>query len=261
MIEGLKEALKIGTQNAARTLGKENGYYEDPTVFIDLPPEAATAMKVTGVVSEIAGNPLAKTLIQALEKNDINLSIFSSDLSGNLISAFNRGAEKAAPKAVDIFVSAITGMKIDDGKKILFSENNYAARDYLQTTTSESLTTAFSPVINGTIKEINISIGGESYDALGAWSFYAEQNNKLEKLVKSKEVGLILDGLNLFLPEQVKTIRSIKEINTDLGGHVVGKAMDGIFLKIGGEEQKIRTDVNARVNDLLREVFGQLDNQ
>ena len=59
---------------------------------------------------------------------------------------------------------------------------------------------------------------------------------------------------------QIATINSVQTISPDLGDYVVGKALDGIFTKVGIEEHKIRTDVAARTTDLLRNVFGQLDN-
>jgi hypothetical protein len=48
-------------------------------------------------------------------------------------------------------------------------------------------------------------------------------------------------------------------VKTDLATYATEKALDGVFVKVGDEEVKIRTDVNARVSDLLRRVFGQLD--
>jgi len=262
IIEGLKEALNVGTKNATKMLGTKDGYMKDPTVFIDLPDDAKTtietASKVAGIIKTINNIPGVSSLIQS---SGVNLSVLSSDLSSNLISAFNRGAEQAAPQAVGVFVKAIAGMSITDGKEILFSSNNEAATDYLYTNTSDSLTFAFSPIINGTISEIKVDVGNDSYNALTAWSFYADQNNKLANLIKSSKfqsaLGLAQFALN---DSQIQTINSIQTVNTDLGGYVVGKALGGIFNKIGKEEDKIRNDISARIgNDLLMEVFGELD--
>ncbi|MDR1729508.1 MAG: DUF4197 domain-containing protein [Prevotellaceae bacterium] len=263
-VDGLKEALKIGTQNATGMLGKNGGYYNDPTVFIDLPPEAKTtietASKVAGIINVVNSIPLVNTLIQ---NSGVDLSAFSSDLSGNLISAFNRGAEKAAPQAVNVFVEAISKMSINDGKKILFNSNNEAATDYLKENTSASLAIAFSPIINETISEINVGVGNEKYNALNAWKLFAEQNNKLAELIQSSKFQDVLNNpmVSIALSDsQISAVKSIQPTDTDLGSYVVGKALDGIFTKIGIEEYKIRTDANARVNELLQDVFGQLDN-
>jgi hypothetical protein len=38
---------------------------------------------------------------------------------------------------------------------------------------------------------------------------------------------------------------------------VTDKALDGLFLMVGQEERKIRTNPAARVTDLLKAVFGK----
>jgi hypothetical protein len=43
----------------------------------------------------------------------------------------------------------------------------------------------------------------------------------------------------------------------DLDHDVTHKALDGLFLMIGQEEKKIRTDPAARVTELLKTVFGK----
>ena len=258
-IEGLKEALKVGVQTGTKTLGMENGFSSDPTVFIDLPTEnkatIETATKVIGAINRIPG---VKTLLQSA---DINVSIFDENFTTNLVSAFNRGASKAVadPQTLDIFVSAITNMTIADGSAILFSSNNEAATDYLKANTSASLATQFSPIINETIREINVTAGGTSYSALDAWSIYAVQNNKLVDFIGSSNVSDALDFASLLFSSEVNTIRSIRPAAPDLGTHVVDRALDGVFTKIGVEEVNIRTNAGARTSQLLKDVFGQLD--
>jgi hypothetical protein len=43
----------------------------------------------------------------------------------------------------------------------------------------------------------------------------------------------------------------------DLDSYVTGKALDGMFLKVGQEEAKIRTNPAARTTDLLKKVFAK----
>jgi hypothetical protein len=43
----------------------------------------------------------------------------------------------------------------------------------------------------------------------------------------------------------------------DITEYVVGKTLDGLFLMLGQEEKKIRTDPAAQVTSLLKEVFGR----
>jgi hypothetical protein len=48
------------------------------------------------------------------------------------------------------------------------------------------------------------------------------------------------------------------EIKTNsLSQHVTEKALDGLFLKVGDEERKIRRDPMHRVSELLQKVFGE----
>ena len=50
-------------------------------------------------------------------------------------------------------------------------------------------------------------------------------------------------------------------MNTDLDDYLTNKALGGMFIKVEGEELKIRKDVNARVTSTLQRVFGSLDNK
>ena len=43
----------------------------------------------------------------------------------------------------------------------------------------------------------------------------------------------------------------------DLDDYVTRKSLDGLFLVVGQEEKKIRTNPAARTTDLLKAVFGK----
>jgi hypothetical protein len=53
-----------------------------------------------------------------------------------------------------------------------------------------------------------------------------------------------------------KSVPFAKSITFDVNQYVTEKATDGIFYVVAQEEKKIRTNPAARVNDLLKEVFG-----
>jgi hypothetical protein len=57
-----------------------------------------------------------------------------------------------------------------------------------------------------------------------------------------------------------RVMPSLQPINTDLSDHTTTQALNGLFLIIEQEELKIRTDPVARVNDILRRVFGSVKN-
>ena len=155
----------------------------------------------------------------------------------DVILRINRAAEDAAKDAAPIFVNSITQMTIKDAFNILNGADN-AATSYLKSTTYNELYALYKPKMQkSTEKEVigNISTK-ESWDALtGKW-------NKLANSMAGK-------------------LANLKPVNTDLDDYLTNKALTGMFLKVEGEELKIRKDVSARVTPVLRRVFGSLDNK
>ena len=49
----------------------------------------------------------------------------------------------------------------------------------------------------------------------------------------------------------------VKKMNPNLDDYVTGKAIEGLFKMIADEEKKIRKDPQARVTNLLQDVFGK----
>lgn len=136
------------------------------------------------------------------------------------VLSMNRAAEQAAPLAKEIFFDAINEMTFDDARKIL-SGGDTAATDYFKTKTTNKLTVAFSPVVDQTMNEVGVT----------------RQYNEL--------VG------------RFQSIPFVKSETLDINHYVVTKALDGLFLVLGEEERKIRTNPAARVTDLLKEVFAK----
>jgi hypothetical protein len=118
---GLKEALTVGSRNAASQLNKQDGFLLNPKVRIPFPEDAqrvATKLRELGFGKKV---------------DQFELTL-------------NRAAEDAAKEAAPIFVNAITSMTITDAKNILTGPDN-AATTYLQGRTSDPLAQAFSPHI------------------------------------------------------------------------------------------------------------------
>ena len=138
VIEGLKEALNIGTDSAAVNLSKIDGYFRDEVIKILLPPEADIIVKNVEII------PGGKNLID------------------NLILSINRSAEEAAKEVTPIFLDAIKDLTIQDGFEILRDNNNSvlayrekntypAATRYLETNTYSQLQTLYQPKINNVL--------------------------------------------------------------------------------------------------------------
>ena len=135
-----------------------------------------------------------------------------------LVLSMNRAAEQAAPAAKDIFWNAIGEMSFEDARKIL-SGNETAATDYFKAKTTDKLTAAFRPVVEKTTNKVGVT------------QQYKELVGKYE------------------------SIPFVKKETFDVDSYVVTKALDGLFHVLGEEEKKIRTNPEARVTDLLKEVF------
>lgn len=121
VVEGLKQALTIGTQNSTSRLSAVDGFFADATIKILMPPEAKSVEKTLRTFG--LGSLVDKTIL-----------------------SLNRAAEDAAKSATPIFVDAIKQMTITDALGIL-QGGDFAATNYFKDKTTASLAAAFSPVI------------------------------------------------------------------------------------------------------------------
>mgnify|MGYP000963606270 CR=1 FL=1 len=193
---GLKEALSVGTKNAVGLLSKKDGYFANEAVKILLPENVrrvGDALRMAGYQKEVDA----------------------------FVLSMNRAAEKAAPKAADIFAGAIREMSIGDAQKIL-GGGNTAATEYFRSKTSAQLFEAFKPDISQSMNEVGVT---KAYKAM------TDRYTSMVPFAK-------LDAL-------------------DLDKYVTDKSLDGLFYMVGQEETKIRTNPAARTTELLRKVFAK----
>ncbi|TRZ98605.1 MAG: DUF4197 domain-containing protein [Deltaproteobacteria bacterium] len=196
VVDGLKEALSIGSANAVSSTSKVDGYFANQAIRILVPEKVRKVADVLGKVG------------YQKEVDDFVLSM-------------NRAAEKAAPLAKAHLVEAIRAMTFEDARKIL-GGGDTAATDYFRGKTQKKLYDEFRPVVSASMDEVGVT---RSY-----------------KNMVGKYAALPMAG---------------KAESVDLDNHVTTKALDGLFLVLGQEEKKIRTDPAARVTDLLKDVFGR----
>lgn len=242
-VEALKQALSIGAEAASNELGKEDGYLQDSIVRIAMPSEANA---VFDVVNALQKNEAGRTILKALD--------IDKNLESTMTTLINRAAEDAAPKAVNIFSSAIKNMTMTDGKNILFGANN-AATTYLHDNTYTGLVRAFNPTITESLG--NVKFGG--YDANSAWEAVSGIYNKITDYKATSAGNIALGVLKVADSGTYNKINSIQAVNANLADYVTGKALDGLFTKVAVKELDIRTNAAARTTDLLQKVFGQLD--
>lgn len=134
----------------------------------------------------------------------------------------NRAAEQATKEAVPVFVNAIKGMTVSDGFAIL-KGGDHAATNFLKEKTTAELMAKFRPIVENATKQVALT----SY-----WTPLAGAYNKASMFTGGQAV------------------------DPDLDAYVTQKAIDGLFVLVADEEQKIRKDPMARTTDLLRRVFG-----
>ncbi|MCK9156512.1 MAG: DUF4197 domain-containing protein [Paludibacteraceae bacterium] len=242
-VGALKEALTIGATTASTELGKEGGYLNDSLVRIALPQETNTLFDIIGQLQQ---SPAGNLLLNAVGISD--------NLENTMTTLINKAAEDAAPKAVNVFKTAITGITIADGESILFGANN-AATTYLQNKTFTGLQSAFNPTITESLS--NVSFGG--YNANQAWEAVTTQYNKLMNAKESTAGNAAMVALQLADSDSYNKISSMQGLETNLADYVTDKALDGLFSKVANKELDIRTNAAARTSDLLKDVFGRLD--
>lgn len=200
VINGLKEALKVGATNAVSFTSKTDGFFKNPFIKIPFPKDAEK-------VKTFALNNGFQTQV---EKFELTL---------------NRAAEKAATEAAPVFLNAIMAMTIEDGFQILNGDST-AATNYLRKATTAELVQKFSPIVEKAINDVGLT---QIYEPLAA----------------AYNASTLFSGNS--------------QVNTDLKAYVTDKALNGLFFYISAEEKKIRRDPAARVNEILRKVFGSLD--
>ncbi len=129
IVQGLKEALSVGANNAGKQLSAVDGFFKDAAIKILMPPEAQKAEKKLR-------------------------SLGMGKLVDDAILSMNRAAEDAAKSAAPIFVNAVKQMSIQDAVGILRG-GDFAATGYLKNKTTSPLTEAFRSVIENSLKKVD----------------------------------------------------------------------------------------------------------
>ena len=130
----------------------------------------------------------------------------------------NEAAEDASNFAIDIFISAVNEMTIKDAASILNGDDN-AATIYLKNETEQQLHIKFKPLVSNSIKRVNLA---------RHWRVLSKRYN---------------------------SVPFTDDIDTDLAGYITDQAIEGLFILIANEEQKIRNNPEARVSKILKKVF------
>jgi len=113
-------------------------------------------------------------------------------------------------------------MTFTDAKNILMGPKDATTR-YLERTTSTQLYNEFNPVIVNSL---------DKFQARKYWS----------------------DAVNAY-----NKIPFVEKANPDLDDYVTQQALNGLFSMVEKEEYNIRTNISARITEILRKVFALQD--
>ncbi|MGB0467348.1 MAG: DUF4197 domain-containing protein [Pontibacterium sp.] len=194
LVQGLKEALEVGSRRAIETISQDGGYLNNAKIRVPIPESID---KTTGLLRKLGMG----SQVDQFE------------------ASMNRAAEKAAPQATELIVSALKEMTFEDARKIYDGPDN-AATEYFREKTSTQLTTLFKPSIQDSMNEVGVT------------RYYGVVAKEAKKL---PYVGQSLD--------------------VNLEDHVTDKALAGLFTVLAEEEKKIRENPTARTTELLKKVF------
>jgi hypothetical protein len=181
--EGLKEALRVGSDTAVTKGSALDGYFANQAIKILLPPEANIIVDVINQVPGV-GQPLIDEVILKL----------------------NRAAEDAAPQAKDILFDAILNITITDAIAIV-NGNNDAATVYLRNATQSDIAALFKPHIENSLQ----TVGAQS-----AWGTLTSNYNTVAPILGQPQVNTdladyttnkALDGMFHLVAEEEALIR------------------------------------------------------
>ncbi len=177
--EGLREALRVGTERVVGQLGQTDGFNADPDIHIPLPDNlqrVQTALQAVGM----------------------------SDLADDLELRLNRAAEAATPEAKKLFWDAISEMTLEDAQAIYDGPDDAATR-YFQDKMTDPLSDAMRPVIDESLADVGAIA---SYDRMmGEYRsipFVPDAKADLTDYA----LGEALDGLFTYVAREEAAIRA-----------------------------------------------------
>jgi len=178
VVEGLKEALIVGTETVVGQLGQRDGFNADQAIHIPLPAQLSTVKNMLDKVG-------------------------MGGLMDDLETKVNQAAEAATPEAKKLFLNAIKEMSFEDAKRI-YNGPDDAATQYLREKMDVPLGKALRPLIENSLSEV------------GAIQLYDQAMGRYENIpfvpdVKANltdhTVAKGMDGIFYYLAQEEAAIR------------------------------------------------------
>jgi hypothetical protein len=179
VIAGIREALRVGTQNTVISTSQVDGYLGNELIRIVFPEQMGS---------------MVSTL------RTVGLGAYVDELEVGM----NRAAELAAAEARDIFWNAIRDMTVTDAFGILNGDDT-AATEYFRKQTGAGLRERFHPIVEQKMEQIGLSrLYGKAADAYNSLSFTgAPELVDLDEYVTDRA----LEGLFTVLAQEEQKIR------------------------------------------------------
>lgn len=179
LINGLREALAVGSERAIKQISAQGGYLNDSKIRVPLP---AGLNKLAGALRQFGMGKQVEQFEQSI----------------------NRAAERASAQATAILIDNIKNMSFDDALKI-YQGSGDAATQYFREKSGPKIAALFKPVVDSALSEV------------GATRYYNDLALKAAKLpivgkkingdLTSHVTNAALDGLFLTLAAEEKLIR------------------------------------------------------
>ena len=136
-----------------------------------------------------------------------------------LVTAMNRAAEMAVPEARTLLVNTAKSISVDDAIHIVRGGDN-SVTEYFAGKTRAALGEKFLPIVTKATERVALA---DKFNAVAG---------------QAARLGLLKDD------------------DANIQRYVTGKSLDGLYLMMGEEERKIRSDPVGTGSAILRKVFG-----
>ncbi len=179
LTDGLREALRVGSDKVVSQVGTADGFNLDPDIHIPLPGALKTVQKTLKTVG-------------------------LSGLADEVELKLNRAAEVAAPEARELFFESISEMTLEDVKGIYEGPDDAATR-YFQGKMSSPLADKMRPIVDRSLADVGALASYnrmmESYEAV---PFAPDVKSDLTGYVVRKA----LDGIFYYVAKEEAAIRN-----------------------------------------------------
>jgi len=183
---------------------------------------ASAAVELLGKSDGFLGNPKVRIELPGFLKDAAKVLKFTGQQKrvDDLVTAMNRAAEAAVPEAKALLVSAVKSMSVSDARGIVAGGQDSVTK-FFASKTRTPLGERFLPIVKRETAKVDLA---SRFNAV---------------VGKAASMGLV------------------KGDDANIERYVTGKALDGLYVMIGEEEKKIRSDPVGTGSAILAKVFGR----